>query len=75
MNSDKFRPVSGEMLFPVWVKPQTEKLFEIRIPDWQEPECQKIYSSSKQQELELCLGKSSFWLRSNPTYKTSSYAV
>ena len=34
---------SSEIQFLVPVKPEPEQGFEIPVPDWPEPECQKIY--------------------------------
>ena len=46
INSGKFRPKSGEIQFPVPVKPEPNQGFEIPVQDLPEPECQKIYSGS-----------------------------
>ena len=64
MNSGKFRPESGEIQFPVPVKPEPEQVFEIPVPVWPETECQKIYSGSG--------NKNRNWVSANPVSGSGS---
>ena len=46
INSREFWPKSGEIHYPVPVKPEPEQVFDIPVPVRPEPECQQIYSGS-----------------------------